>query len=221
MKSIKVILILLVGILTTKTYSQEVEPGNWLMYFGQYKVQPKLSIHGEIQHRNHTVQPDLEQLLIRTGLNYHFQSNAFVTGGYAYISSHPYQQDTSIVEHRIWQQLIATQKLGPVKLEHRYRVEQRWVEGDYRNRLRYRLMAFIPVHKQIGEKGNVFIGLYDEIFMNTEQVYFDRNRAYAAVGYQINKGSNVQVGVLNQAINPFDKWYLQVAFINNIDFSNR
>jgi hypothetical protein len=213
-------LLLFVALLGATNFSLaqtgENETGNWLMYFGQYKVHDKYSIHAEVQYRNHTVKPDLEQLLIRTGLNYHFQKNAFVTLGYGYISSHPYQQDTSIVEHRIWQQLIATQKLGKVKLEHRYRVEQRFIEGDYKNRLRYRAMAFIPLNGNLGDPQTFFLGAYDEIFLNTEQTFFDRNRAYLALGYQINSGTNVQLGVLNQRVDAFDKWYSQLAIVHNI-----
>lgn len=214
----KVALLLIVAIspLVNSAQTGEDDYGNWLMYFGQYKVHPKYSIHAEVQYRNHTIKPDLEQLLLRTGINYHFQNNAFLTLGYANITSQPYQQDTSIVEHRIWQQLIATQKLGKIKLEHRYRVEQRFIEGTYKNRLRYRAMAFVPIYGKLGSSRSVFLGLYDEVFINTEQIFFDRNRAYAAIGYQLKPGTNIQVGVLNQRVNNFDKWYNQIAVVHNI-----
>lgn len=195
--------------------------GNWLMYFGANRISDRFSIHTEVQHRNYTVAPvNLEQLLLRTGLNYHISSNAMVTAGYGYIANYAFEGEESgpeIEEHRIWQQLILTQKLDRIKFEHRYRVEQRWVEKDYRNRFRYRLMFFIPVNKPALEPGSVFIGVYDEIFINSEEEFFDRNRFYAALGYQFTGSTSVQVGMLNQRIPAFGKWYLQFAVFFNPD----
>ncbi len=197
------------------------ETGNWLMYFGQNRVSDKISVHSEVQYRNHTVVPNnTEQLLLRTGLNYHLQT-AMITFGYGHIGTHVYLSDKKspeVEEHRIFQQLITTNKIGRLKLEHRYRIEQRWVNKDYKNRIRYRIMAFVPLNNKSIEKGTIFIGLYDEIFMNTQQTYFDRNRLYGALGYQLNKLTGVQAGMLHQETNTGGKWYLQLALTFNTDF---
>ncbi len=121
-------------------------------------------------------------------------------------------------EHRIWQQFILTNNLGRVKFEHRYRVEQRWVNSDNRNRFRYRLMLFIPLNKPQIEAGALFIGLYDEVFINGEKTFFDRNRLYGALGYQLFKNTGFQVGMLYQRENDLGKWYLQFALVLNPDF---
>jgi len=201
---------------------QQDKTGNWLMYFGQNKVSAKLSIHSEIQYRNHTFEPvNIEQLLLRTGLNFHFAENALATAGYGYIASHDYESEQSSpekTEHRIWQQLITTNVVGKVKFEHRYRIEQRWINNQYRNRLRYRLMVFLPLNTQKIEPGSFYLGIYDEIFLNTEQSFFDRNRLYGSLGYQFNEKVGVQWGILRQRINEFGKWYMQFAVIFNPDF---
>ncbi len=204
------------------TFSQEDKVGNWLMYFGTNKVNDNFSIHTEIQYRNHTTTPNnVEQLLLRTGLNYHFSKKATVTAGYAYIPSYVYESEQispEVEEHRIWQQFILINKIGRVKFEHRYRIEQRWVNQDYKNRLRYRLMLFVPLNKPIIEKGTFFLGVYDEIFINTKESFFDRNRLYGALGYQINKDINIQTGMLHQQLSNYGKWYLQFAVFINTDF---
>ncbi len=202
--------------------AQQDEFGNWLMYFGTNRITDKWSIHSELQYRNHTFAPiNVEQLLIRTGANYHIKKNALVTLGYGYIGSYDYKSDPrppESKEHRIFQQLILKNKLSRLVFEHRYRLEQRWVNKDFRSRVRYRLMAFIPLNKKEIVKGTVFIGLYDEIFLNTKQTFFDRNRLYGALGYQINKNMQLQVGYLNQRVNDFGKGYFQVGFTYNTDF---
>ena len=204
------------------SFAQDDKMGNWLMYFGTNRISENFSIHTEIQFRNHTVVPNnTEQWLLRTGLNYHFSDKSTLTTGYAYIPSYVYeseQKSPENEEHRIWQQFILTNKLGRVKFEHRYRVEQRWVNQDYKNRLRYRLMLFVPLNKPDIEKGTLFLGVYDEIFLNTKESFFDRNRLYGALGYQINKDINIQAGMLHQQLSNSGKWYLQFALFFNTDF---
>ncbi len=197
--------------------------GSWVMYFGLNRISPKFSIHTEIQYRNHSVPPgDIEQLLLRTGVNYHLNQQVMISTGYAYIASHDYDTDQNAPEneeHRIWQQLITTQLVGRVKFEHRYRIEQRWVNRDFKNRLRYRLMLTVPLNKPKIETGTWFLGWYDEIFVNTEDTFFDRNRFYGALGYQVSSATNLQFGVMNQRVTDFGKWYLQAAVTFNPNLS--
>lgn len=205
--------------------AQEEETGNWVMYFGTNKVSDKFSIHTEVQYRNHTIAPNsIEQLLLRTGLNYHFTEKAFASAGYAYIPSYVYKSDQKapeVIEHRIWQQFILTNKISRIKFEHRYRIEQRVIDQALKSRFRYRLMFFVPLNKPKFEKGCIFVGFYDEIFVNAEKVFFDRNRLYGALGYQLHDNASVQIGILHQQVNDFGKKYLQFAVIFNPDFRNK
>lgn len=224
-KYVTLLLALLFFVTSSSLSAQQDEFGNWLMYFGTNRLSDDFSIHTEVQYRNHTLAPvNIEQLLLRTGLNYHIADNAILTAGYGYIASHDFeseQTEPESKEHRLFQQFILTNKLGRLKFEHRYRLEQRWVNEDYRNRLRYRLMVFLPINKPTIEKGTLFLGVYDEIFVNTKNTFFDRNRLYAALGYQFNKTTQVQVGYLRQRVNDFGKNYLQVGVVYNPDFRKK
>ena len=112
--------------LTAQDQTQDIT-GNWLMYFGTNRIADDWSIHSEVQYRNHTVAPvNIEQLLLRTGLNYHISKSAVVTLGYGYTPSYIYideESELGSTENRIFQQLIMTNKVGRVKFEHRYRYE--------------------------------------------------------------------------------------------------
>ena len=202
-------------------FSQGEDLGNWLMYFGTNRISDNWSIHSEIQHRNHTVKfGNIEQLLLRTGVNYHLSSSAILTGGLGYIDSYVFespQDGPETSEWRFFQQMILINQVGRLKFEHRYRLEQRWVNSDFRHRVRYRFMAFLPLNKPQITKGSVFFALYDEIFLNTEQTFFDRNRFYLALGYQISPISQIQVGWMRQQVNDFGKNYLQLGFVFNPD----
>jgi len=213
---------IIISSLNLQAQSTENEVGNWLMYFGTNRITDDWSIHTEVQYRNHKLAPvHIEQLLLRTGLNYHISNNAIATVGYGYIASHDFESDQKSpesTEHRIFQQLILINKISRLKFEHRYRFEQRWVDSDYRSRLRYRLMVFLPINKPTITTGTIFLGVYDEIFMNTKEIFFDRNRFYVALGYQISKTTQVQVGYLRQRVNAFGKDYLQLGVVFNPDF---
>ncbi len=205
-------------------FSQQ-DTGNWLMYFGSNKISEKLSIHSEAQYRNHTISPtNIEQLLLRTGLNYHIKPNASVTFGYAHIGNHVYKSERKspeIEEHRIWQQLLTTNNIGRVKFEHRYRLEERFVETDFKMRFRYRLMLFVPLNRPKIETGTMYLGVYDEIFINEKATFFDRNRLYGGIGYQYADNIHFQVGVLRQEVQTASKTFLQFGLIFNTDLTNK
>ncbi len=226
-KKLKFFLLVFVSLLlTSQLFAQNnKEFGNWLMYFGTNRITDDWSIHSEIQYRNHTVEPiNIEQLLLRTGVNYHLKGNGVLTLGYGYVASHDFDTDQKgpeSKEHRIFQQLILTNKISRLKFEHRYRLEQRWVNSNYKNRIRYRLMLFLPLNNPTISPKTVFLGVYNELFMNTTDVFFDRNRLYGSVGYQINKTTQVQLGYLYQRLNSFGKNYLQFAVVFNPDFRKK
>ncbi len=202
----------------------QTDTGNWLMYFGTNTVSEKFSIHTEAQYRNHTISPtNIEQLLLRTGLNYHFKPNASATFGYAHIGNYEYDSERKspeVEEHRIWQQFLTTNTIGRVKLEHRYRLEERFVEDDFKMRFRYRLMVFVPLNRPIIEAGTLYLGIYDELFINDKRNFFDRNRLYGGLGYQYANNMHFQVGLLRQEVQTTAKTFLQFGLIFNTDLRN-
>ena len=132
--------------------AQSSDFGNWLIYIGNKKVNSKWNIHNEVQYRNYDAIGDLEQLLLRTGLGYNLsENNHNLLLGYGYILSQNYIADTQnkmdVNEHRIFQQFTSKQNVGSVSLSHRYRFEQRFVESDFKMRLRYFLSFKVPIIK--------------------------------------------------------------------------
>ena len=189
------------------------------MYFGNFRFkESSWAIHGEAQYRNYNFLGDLDQLLLRTGLQYNLKSGqASFLAGYASITSGALgESNETFHENRIYQEAILRQKLGRVGIMHRYRFEQRWIANqDLRTRLRYALFLNIPLNsKELTEKGSVYIQIYDELFINgqrTERVtqLFDRNRIYAALGYRVSQGLAFQVGFMEQTTSNFSNSQLQ------------
>ncbi len=210
----------------------------WYMYFGTYRFSEAWSVHSEFQLRRSGILEDPQQFLGRIGLNYHVNESLMLSGGYAYIITSPYGEQPVLdkfPEHRLWQQLVFNQKIGKAAINHRYRLEQRWLdlptteENDYTylNRARYRLMVNIPLNSATISKGTLFISVYDEVMINfgknSGKNIFDQNRIYGALGYQISPSANVQVGYLNQYIQKPDGLRFeqnntfQLAVFHNLD----
>lgn len=210
--------------------------GIWYMYFGMNTVAERWSIHTEAQFRYYETPGNFNQMLLRTGMNYHINPNAIATMGYAYIDTDPTFEEeglqgasfngNQILEHRIFQQFILKNKVGNVAFEHRYRLEQRFIKNKdlsrvgreikkTQHRARYRLQLTVP----LGD--TFFLNFYDEIFLNLQDNVFGQNRLYGALGARLNKNTSVQFGYLKNHFPTahFDR--LQVGLFFNPDLRKK
>lgn len=200
--------------------AQNSDFGNWLIYIGNKKVDSKWNIHNEVQYRNYDAIGDLEQLLLRTGVGYNLsENNHNLLLGYGYILSQNYSADTEdkldVNEHRIFQQFTSKQKIGNVSLSHRYRFEQRFVDSDFKMRLRYFLAFKVPILKTETSPTKLYLSAYNEVFLNTESDVFDRNRVYVGLGYQLNKNVRIETGYMSQLFeNSSRDQFNLITFVN-------
>ena len=197
--------------------------GSWHMYFGTNKISEKLSIHSEAQLRYYEQGKNFNQLLLRTGLNYHIGPNAIATLGYGYITTDgtflEFSDETNSREHRIFQQFILKNKVSNVAFEHRYRLEQRFLDfgsnTDTEHRARYRIQVTVPVSKV------VFLNFYDEIFINLQNEVFGQNRLYGAFGFHVFKDVSLQVGYLKNHFRSAHYDRLQIGVFFNTDLRKK
>lgn len=167
-------------------------PGDSLHRWGGYS---------ELQVRSNGVLSQFQYYEVKAGVSYDIDrsftallgTGRYTTYDYTNVSAGP-----NTVETRLWEQMVVNQYLYRIKMEHRYRIEQRWVNGDYRNRFRYRLNVFIPFNHPKIVANTWFASIFDEIFLNNKEPNFERNRMSAALGYQVDKSWIVQAGWINQ-----------------------
>lgn len=200
--------------------------GAWYMYFGNFRfTDSPWAIHGEAQYRNHNAIGDLEQMLLRTGLQYNLKNGAAsFLAGYGSITSQAEGDATnSIHENRLYQEVILRQKVGKVGLMHRFRCEQRWIENvDFKTRFRYAIFVNVPINSiELGEKGSWYVQGYDELFINGEKLedsveYFDRNRLYLGLGYRVVENLSFQIGIMEQTTDTKSKTYLQLSAFHQL-----
>ena len=210
----KVICIIGMALISLSAASQENGLGNWLIYIGSKQLNSKWNLHHEIQYRNYNTLGDLEQLLIRTGLGYDIGSKSNILLGYGYINSENFtgnaNDQTTVEEHRIFQQFITKQTIGSVSLQHRYRFEQRFVESDFKTRFRYFLGINLPL-----KNPKYYLSAYNEIFLNGKSNVFDRNRVYGGLGCKISKGVKLELGYMSQVFETSSRDQINIiTFVN-------
>ncbi|MBM1107633.1 DUF2490 domain-containing protein [Aurantibacter crassamenti] len=219
MKKFILVFTLLIAIQSFAQENGENKLGSWHMYFGTTKVSDKLSIHSEAQLRYFEQAKNFNQLLLRTGLNYHINANAIATIGYGYITTdgtfEEFSNEENAKEHRIFEQFILKNKVSNVAFEHRYRLEQRFLNSgnnsDTQHRARYRLQVTVPLTKI------VFLNFYDEIFLNLQNEIFSQNRLYGAIGFNVFKNVSLQVGYLKNHFKSAHYDRLQIGVVINTD----
>ena len=219
--SIKPAAIFLIILLPFFGISQESNLGNWLIYIGSKKVDQKWNIHHEVQYRNYNALGDLEQLLLRTGLGYNLaENNNNILLGYGFIHSQNYIDGTDeklqVNEHRIFQQFITKQKISSIGIQHRFRFEQRFVEVDFKLRFRYFLAFTVPLNQKEMLDKTLYLSAYNEIFLNSKDRVFDRNRLYGGLGFKFNKNIRFEAGYMNQFLADGNRD--QVNFITFMNF---
>ncbi len=199
----KHLLLLFLLFISIKLFGQDSSLGNWLIYFGDKKINKQWNWHHEAQYRNYNAIGDLEQLLLRTGLGYNLEdNNNNLLLGYAYIHSRNYIPNSEYKfrtnEHRLYQQFITRQNFDRVFLQHRYRIEQRFFEQDFSLRFRYFLSINIPLNQKSMLDNTLYFSMYNEIFLNAEGDVFDRNRLYGGLGFRFNSHVKLELGYMNQ-----------------------
>lgn len=198
----QVIAVILIGFMMPIVAStQDSGLGNWILLFGNKKINQKVNWHHEVQYRNYNAIGDLEQLLLRTGIGVNVTDNTNALLGYGFIRSENYISDedkVTINEHRIFQQIITKQSVGVLRLQHRYRFEQRFVEDDFKLRFRYFLGLAFPLWSNPDDVDEFYLSAYNELFINSKQSVFDRNRLYGGLGYKLNKSLRFEIGYMNQ-----------------------
>lgn len=205
-------------------YAQKTDVGNWFIYFGNQKINSRWNWHNEVQYRNFNFIGDLQQLLLRTGIGYNLtENNNNILLGYGFINSQRYlpnsDQKVGTDEHRLYQQFITRQNFGRVFIQHRYRLEERFLPDDFQMRFRYFLSLNVPINRKTLSGNTFYASVYNEFFLNGQDAYFNQNRLYGALGYVIDKNFRVEAGFMAQTLQNSNRNQFQIVLFNNLSLS--
>ncbi|MNY23213.1 hypothetical protein D3C86_1568680 [compost metagenome] len=216
--------------LSLNVFSQTAQQNSgWLFLLNSTKFNDKWGMHLDVQVRSADSWDGVRNFLFRPGVSYYINKNSNATVGYllanTYLSLDGLANST-LTEHRVWEQYILSHKIKMVNVQHRFRLEQRFIEtnqGDvFAQRLRYFFRFVLPIaNKQETFTKGPFVALQNELFFNIQNKgqlndnLFDQNRAYGALGYRFSKSFDLEAGYLNQ----FSKGTLNNTMNNTIQLA--
>lgn len=192
----------------------------WYVYNGDHKLTKRWQLHTEYQWRRDELIRSWQQSLARLGAVYMLTDRVKLGGGYTFFTTYPYGDypvaDAGVptIEHRAYEDIQLSDKLGILKLSHRFRLEQRWlgisdennprqiVDWEFQHRVRYQISGEIPLKGQTIDDGEWYVNFFDELFIgfgrNVGQNVFNQNRISGGLGFQIQDAFKLELNYLNQ-----------------------
>ncbi len=194
----------------------------WYTGTGTFAFNKKWSAHLEYQWRRDNYITNWQQSLLRTGINYHANSNTTFRMGYAWAETYAYGDypinglGKTFTEHRMYEVATLTQRTGSLDLSHRIMLEQRWlprynsaasVKPDdwlFMNRARYMLRLQQSLKGKTLEDKEPYVAAYDEILVgfgkNVNENIFDQNRFGLLLGYRFSPKFRLEAGYISQIV---------------------
>lgn len=198
-------------------------PGSWLVWFGTQNLNKKLFLHTETQIRFYQPGSDLEQVLLRGGLGLnHSSGKAHALAGFCYVYGETYTIDgakLSTREYRPFQQAVLKHQQNKLVFIHRLRLEQRFLQGAYSDRMRYFLSVNYLLNHQSFEKNTFYLSAYNEVFIQSHRTsIFDQNRIYGALGWAATKGLRLELGYMSQIFSARAKEQIMLVLFQQMNF---
>jgi hypothetical protein len=210
------ILGILLVFISFKGFSQNKEVSSQSQFWTQYsflgRVSTKWSLYFDFVDRFNDFFKSENTIFIRPGIAYDLSENASLYLGYCYAISYPTSNvPVNLGEHRPWQQLLLNNKIGKFSFQHRYRLEERFNQ-EYKDehiedgyiftwRFRYKLNIQYPIWKANDDKKSLSLLVSNEIITsfgkNVVVSYFNQNRVFLGLTFQLSKGLSTSFGYTN------------------------
>jgi Protein of unknown function (DUF2490) len=194
----------------------------WYSGTGTFAFNKKWSAHLEYQWRREDFIKTWQQSLLRTGINYHANSNTTLRMGYAWAETYAYGDypinafGKTFTEHRMYEVATLTQRTGSLDLSHRIMLEQRWLpryntaasakpdDWLFMNRARYMLRLQQSLKGKTLEDKEPYVAAYNEILVgfgkNVNENIFDQNRFGLLLGYRFSPKLRLEAGYISQIL---------------------
>lgn len=175
--------------------------GSWFTYGSNHRVSERISITPYAELRFYEPSSNYNLAFISVTGNYHLSSKSALGFGYAYLdidTVFEFDHIPSVKENRILEQFVFNHKLNKFKIQHRARLEQRFLLLDDSNELQQRFRYRISFKHDINK--TFFLEISEEPFVNFQDQVFHENRFYTGIGINVLKHSQLQIGYLKQHI---------------------
>ena len=210
--------------------------GNWIGATSNLRFTDKWSLFLQGEARTWEPLNNLNEILWRVAGHYDFSKKYMGAAGYVRVDTWPYESTGlgKFDENRIFEEFKIKVPWGKIKVDHRFRLEQRWITTpengtQYSNRVRYKLALKWPLGGDKIVPGSWYGKVLDEIFVDFDNNGYwfnlegrdrglNQNRLYGGIGKKLTPLSNIEMGVLWQHRPNADFWRVLISYSHNFDF---
>lgn len=190
--------------LSVNLYSQDNKEdylGTWNTFGLNHRFTEHFSLMPYAELRLYEPTSNYNLTFLSLNANYHFKNNNTLTLACAYLdidSAFGTDNTPNTIEHRIMEQYSKRHNIGTLNVQHRFRLEQRFLKfvdkHELQNRFRYRLSLKYNINRLL------FLGLTEEPFVNFENQAFHENRFYIGIGFNLIAHTQLQMGYMKHHI---------------------
>ena len=200
-------------------FGQSNRFSGWALAANTIKINPKWSVIFDTQLRSNDQWEQAETFIFRPGLAFNSTGGWQFSLGFAWIENWRSISGIrdGVSDNRVWQQMVRSHGLSGGILQHRLRVEERFlhdlaVSGNdiikknnlFNARFRYFNRYIKPVvHKSTFDSGPYW-AIQNEIFFNVAGLpnshgkFFDQSRTYLGIGQRMNTKADIELGWMTQ-----------------------
>ncbi len=174
----------------------------WLQYYNQIKLNDKWTWFSDGGYRWKDGFKTSSQYIARTAAGYALNPDIQVTLGFAHLGFYS-SGNVDKIEFRPYQELVVKNKFNKIGLNHRYRIEERFLNpvanggiqasNTFNFRFRYAVMMSVPLFRLSKKNPDriILLAIGNEIFINAgkdiNHNIFDQNRLILSPGIQLNE----------------------------------
>lgn len=197
--------------------AQQNKFSGWAMTVSTIALSPKFNLIFDSQLRSNDQWKQPETFILRPGLTYVLNKSISLSTGLALI--HNWKTiggvRDGVSDNRIWQQLGINQQVNNAALQHRIRIEERFIpvlkvagneivksDPRFNARFRYFTRWISPFSKNKKLTKGMYWAAQNEFFFNAagashaNRKLFDQSRTYAGAGYRLGKHADLELGYM-------------------------
>lgn len=196
----KAIIVCMMAFLHSDLQAQSL--GGWEIVNLNYHLSKKISGFFEAQVKSQELMNDFYYNEFKVYGLYNLTTKLNVVAGVGnfetYSSPGNFKSPVEKNEFRTWEQIALLSNSGRFNMQNRLKTEQRWINHVYQNRFSYRFNSVVPLnHKKLDPK-TFYTTVYDEVYFTNRHPYYEMDRWFLGLGFQVSPLFAFQSGFLKQ-----------------------
>jgi len=204
-------------LLSLNSTAQQNKFSGWIVTANTLALSTKFNLIFDSQLRSNDQWKHSETFIFRPGLTYVLNKNVSLSTGLALIQNWKTIEGVrdGVSDNRIWQQVGINKQVKKAILQHRIRMEERWIpvlksdgsnivksDPKFNARFRYFARWISPFSTTEKLTKGMYWAVQNEFFFNAagashaNKKLFDQSRTYGGTGYRLSKHADLELGYM-------------------------